>query len=123
MPVLLDNKVAIVTGGDSGIGRAISIELAKEGAAVTINYHKNEKAANEVKQQIEQAGGKALVVQGDVSSVADLKTLVDRTVQTFGRVDIMVNNAGMETRTSTIDSTEQDFDRVIGINLKGPFFG
>ena len=101
--MLLDNKVAIVTGGDSGIGRAISIELAKEGAAVTINFRHNEQAANEVKQQIEQAGGKALVVQGDVSSVADLQTLVDRTVETFGWLDIMVNNAGMETRTSTID--------------------
>ena len=121
--MLLDNKVAIVTGGDSGIGRAISIELAKEGAAVTVNYRHNEQAANEVKQQIEQAGGKALVVQGDVSSVADLQKLVDRTVETFGRLDIMVNNAGMETRTSTIDSTEQDFDTVIGVNLKGPFFG
>src|SRR5206468_9365624 len=71
----------------------------------------------------EQAGGKALVIQGDVSSVADVQTLVDRTVETFGRLDIMVNNAGMETRTSTIDSTEQDFDTVIAVNLKGPFFG
>jgi len=121
--VLLENKVAIVTGGDSGIGRAICIELAKEGAAVTINFRHNEQAANEVKQQIEGAGGKALVVQGDVSSVADLQTLVDRTVETFGRLDVMVNNAGMETRTSTLDSTEQDFDSVIGVNLKGPFFG
>jgi glucose 1-dehydrogenase len=123
MPVLLENKVAIVTGGDSGIGRAISLELAKEGAAVAINYRRNEQAAHEVKQLIEQASGKALVVQGDVSSLADLQTLVDRTVETFGRVDIMVNNAGMETRTSVLDSTEKDFDSVIGVNLKGPFFG
>lgn len=121
--MLLENKVAIVTGGDSGIGRAISIALAKEGAAVTINYHSNEQAANEVKQQIEGAGGKALVVQGNVALIADLQTLVDRTVETFGRLDIMVNNAGMETRTSTIDSTEKDFDTVIAVNLKGPFFG
>ncbi len=121
--MLLENKVAIVTGGDSGIGRAISLELAKEGAAVTINYRRNEQAANEVKQLIEQAGGKALVVQGDVSSIADLQTLVNRTVETFGRLDIMVNNAGMETRTSVLDSTEQDFDTVIGVDLKGPFFG
>lgn len=123
MPVLLENKVAIVTGGDSGIGRAISLELAKEGAAVTINYRRNEQAANEVKQLIEQAGGKALVVQGDVSSIADLQILVNRTVETFGRLDIMVNNAGMETHTSVLDSTEQDFDTVIGVDLKGPFFG
>lgn len=121
--MLLENKVAIVTGGDSGIGRAISLELAKEGAAVTINYRRNEQAANEVKQLIEQAGGKALVVQGDVSSIADLQILVNRTVETFGRLDIMVNNAGMETHTSVLDSTEQDFDTVIGVDLKGPFFG
>ncbi len=120
---MLENKVAIVTGGDSGIGRAISLELAKEGAAVTINYRRNEQAANEVKQLIEQAGGKALVVQGDVSSIADLQILVNRTVETFGRLDIMVNNAGMETHTSVLDSTEQDFDTVIGVDLKGPFFG
>jgi glucose 1-dehydrogenase len=123
MPVLLENKVAIVTGGDSGIGRAISLELAKEGAAVTINYLRNEQAANEVKQLIEQAGGKALIVQGNVATIADLQTLVDRTVETFGRLDIMVNNAGMETRTSVLDSTEKDFDTVMGIDLKGPFFG
>lgn len=121
--MLLDNKVAIVTGGDSGIGRAICIELAKQGAAVTLNFRRNEQAANEVKGIIEGAGGKVLVVQGDVSSVADLQMLVDRTVETFGRLDVMVNNAGMETRTSTLDSTEQDFDTVIAVNLKGPFFG
>lgn len=121
--MLLENKVAIVTGGDSGIGRAISLELAKEGAAVAVNYNHNEQAANEVKQMIEQAGGKALVVQGNVSSLADLQSLVDRTVETFGRLDIMVNNAGLETRTSVLDSTEKDFDLVIGVDLKGPFFG
>ena len=119
----LENKVAIVTGGDSGIGRAICLELAKEGAAVTINYHRNEQAANEVKQTIEQGGGKALIIQGNVATLADLQTLVDQTVATFGRLDIMVNNAGMETRTSVLDSSEQDFDNVLGVNLKGPFFG
>ncbi|HEX2910313.1 MAG TPA: SDR family oxidoreductase [Chloroflexia bacterium] len=121
--MLLENKVAIVTGGDSGIGRAIVLELAKEGAAVTINYHSNEEAANEVKQQVEQGGGKALVLQGNVATIQDLQKLVDQTVQTFGRLDIMVNNAGMETRTSVLDSSEKDFDLVMGVNLKGAFFG
>ena len=120
--MLLENKVAIVTGGDSGIGRAISIELAQEGAAVTVNYNRNEQAANEVKQIIEQAGGKALVLQGNVASLADLQNMVDKTVETFGRLDILVNNAGLETRTSVLDSTEHDFDLVIGVDLKGPFF-
>src|SRR5690349_19091913 len=108
----LDNKVAVVTGGDSGIGRAVALRLAAEGAAVAVNYHSNHAAANEVQHRIQQGGGKALVLQGDVASVADLQTLVERTVRTFGRLDIMVNNAGMDTRTSILDSTEQDFDAV-----------
>ena len=119
----LQHKVAIVTGGDSGIGRAIAVALAADGAAVTINYNRNQAAAEEVRQQIEQAGGRALVQQADVASVAALQALVDATVKAFGRLDIMVNNAGLETRTSVLDSSEQDFDRVIGINLKGAFFG
>ncbi len=121
--MLLGNKVAIVTGGDSGIGKAIALELAKEGAAVTFNYHSNTEAASEVKQEIEKSGGKALSVQGNVASISDLENLVKQTVETFGRLDIMVNNAGMETRTSVLDSTEKDFDLVIGIDLKGAFFG
>jgi len=107
--MMLDNKVAIVTGGDSGIGRAIALELAREGAAVTVNYHRNTDAAN--------------AVQGDVASIADLTALVTQTVRQFGRLDIMVNNAGLETRTSVLDTTEQQFDAVIGIDLKGAFFG
>ena len=119
----LANKVAIVTGSDSGIGRAIALELARQGASVTINYHKNEDAANTTKQEIEAAGGKAQVIQADVSSVADIQTLVDGTVAAFGRLDILVNNAGMETRTSTLDTTEHQFDMVIAIDLKSAFFG
>ncbi len=119
----LDNKVAIVTGSDSGIGRAIAIELARQGAAVTINYHKNAAAAEAAKSEIEAAGGRAQVIQADVSSVADIQKLVDGTVAAFGRLDILVNNAGMETRTSTLDTTEQQFDMVIAIDLKSAFFG
>ncbi len=119
----LENKVALVTGGDSGIGRAIALGLAQAGAAVTVNYHSNQKAAEEVKKQIEDGGGKALVVQGNVSAVADVQQLVQQTVQTFGRLDIMVNNAGIETRTSVLEASEKDFDMVIGVNLKGAFFG
>src|SRR6185436_13493758 len=93
----LANKAAIVTGSDSGIGRAIALELARQGAAVTINYHKNEDAALATKKEIEDAGGKAQIIQ--------------------------VNNAGMETRTSTLDTTEHQFDLVIAIDLKSAFFG
>lgn len=116
-------RVAIVTGGDSGIGRAISIELGKQGTAVTVNYHRNAEAADAAVKEIEAAGGKAQAVQADVASVDDIQNLVNRTVEAFGRLDVMVNNAGMETRTSTLDTTEHQFDLVIGVDLKSAFFG
>jgi glucose 1-dehydrogenase len=90
---------------------------------VTINYHKNADAADEVKKEIESGGGKAQIIQADVSSVADLQKLVDGTVAAFGKLDVLVNNAGMETRTSTLETTEHQFDMVIGIDLKSAFFG
>lgn len=121
--MLLENKVAIVTGGDSGIGHAISVGLAKAGAAVTINYHRNQEAAEGTLRQIQQAGGKGQLVQGDVSTLENIQELVDKTVQAFGRLDVMVNNAGMETRTSLLDTTEHQFDLVIGVDLKSAFFG
>lgn len=120
---ILDNKCAIVTGSSSGIGKAIALALASAGAAVTINYHSNPEGANKVREQIEAAGGRALVIQADVATIADLQKLVDGTVKAFGQLDIMVNNAGMETRTSVLETTEDDFDKVIAINLKGAFFG
>jgi glucose 1-dehydrogenase len=119
----LEGKVAIVTGSDSGIGHAIALELARQGAAVTVNYHRNADAAGATQQAIEAAGGKAQIIQADVSSVADIGKLVDGTVAAFGRLDILVHNAGMETRTSTLDTTEHQFDMVIAIDLKSAFFG
>jgi glucose 1-dehydrogenase len=119
----LEGKVAIVTGSDSGIGHAIALELARQGASVTINYHKNADAADATLKTIEDAGGKAQVIQADVSSVSDIGKLVDGTVAAFGRLDILVNNAGMETRTSTLETTEHQFDMVIAIDLKSAFFG
>lgn len=121
--MLLADKVAIVTGGDSGIGHAICVGLAQDGAAVTINYHRNQAAAERTLQQIQAEGGKAQIVQGDVSNLQDIQALVDKTVQAFGRLDAMVNNAGMETRTSLLDTTERQFDLVIGVDLKSAFFG
>ena len=121
--MLLQHKVAIVTGGDSGIGRSIAVGLAGAGAAVTVNYHSDRQAAEEVEREIVAAGGRALIVQGDVSKVAEIQHIIDQTVTTFGRLDVMVNNAGMETRTSVLDSTEHQFDLVIGVNLKSAFFG
>ena len=118
----LANKVAIVTGSDSGIGRAIAIRFAQEGAAVTINYHSNEKNAGEVKEQIEKVGGKATVIQGDVSTAADVQKMIEGTVQAFGGLDILVNNAGIEfPHPSFLDVTEKEWDAVLDVNLKGPF--
>jgi len=121
--VVLDNKVAIVTGGNSGIGRAIAVELAREGAALVINYVRDPAAAEALKQEIGQGGGRAITVQADVTQLADIQRLIDQAVQVFGRLDIMVNNAGIETRTSLLDTTEHDFDFVMAVNIKGAFFG
>ncbi|MEP7188303.1 MAG: glucose 1-dehydrogenase [Roseiflexaceae bacterium] len=121
--MMLENKVALVTGGNSGIGRAIVLALAQAGAAIAINYHRNRAAAEDVKRQVEQAGGAALIIPGDVAKVLEVQRMVEQTVHAFGRLDIMINNAGVETRTSVLESSERDFDLVIGVNLKGAFFG
>jgi glucose 1-dehydrogenase len=119
----LAGKAAIVTGGDSGIGHAISLALGAAGAAVTVNYHKNEAAARATVDAIEKAGGAARILQGDVSNVADVQRLVDETVKAYGHLDVLVNNAGLETRTSVLETTERQFDLVMAVDLKSAFFG
>jgi glucose 1-dehydrogenase len=119
---ILDNKVAIITGSDSGIGRAIAIQFAKEGAIVVVNYAHNQQKAEEVRQTIQQNDGKALVLQADVGQYQQAMGLISQTVQRFNRLDIMVNNAGMEIHSPFVDVTEEQFDHVIGIDLKGAFF-
>jgi glucose 1-dehydrogenase len=119
----LEGKVAIVTGGNSGIGKAIVLELAKHGANIVIDYVCNPEATEELEQQVMALGDRAVGVDADVSKPADLQMLVDTTVKTFNRVDIMVNNAGIETRTSILDTTEAQYDRVLDVNLKSAFFG
>ena len=119
----LKGKVAIVTGGNSGIGKAIVLELAEEGANVAIDYVSHPNAAEELERRIVALGDQTIGVDADVSKVADLQRLIDETVKKFGRLDIMVNNAGIETRTSVLDTTEQQYDAVLQINLKSAFFG
>ena len=119
----LNGKVAIVTGGNSGIGRAIALGLAKAGANIAIDYVAHPEATDALESEISRLGAVAIGVEADVSRIADLQALIDATVAKFGRVDIMVNNAGVETRTSVLDTTEDQYDKVLAINLKSAFFG
>jgi glucose 1-dehydrogenase len=119
----LKGKVAIVTGGNSGIGKAIVLALAEEGANIVIDYVAHPEATEELEKQVAALGDKAIGVDADVSKVADLQMLIDSAVKAFGRVDIMVNNAGVETRTSVLDTTEKQYEFVLEVNLKSAFFG
>ena len=119
----LKGKVAIVTGGNSGIGRAIVLELARQGANLVIDYVLHPEANEPLEKQILALDDKVIAVKADVSQVAELQTLFTAAVQEFGRVDIMVNNAGVETRTSILDTTEAQYEKVLAINLKSAFFG
>ena len=121
--MLLQNKAAIVTGGNSGIGKAIVLALAKEGANITIDYVSHPDATDELEKRIVAIGDRAIGVNADVSRVADLERLIAATIEAFGRLDIMVNNAGVETRTSILDTTEAQYEKVLNVNLKSAFFG
>jgi len=120
---MLQGKVAIVTGGNSGIGASIVLELAKQGANVVIDYISHPEATDELEKKVAVLGDQAIGVEADVSKVADLQKLIDSAVSKFGRVDIMVNNAGIETRTSILDTTEEQYEKVLEVNLKSAFFG
>jgi glucose 1-dehydrogenase len=121
--MLLDGKTMIVTGGNSGIGAAIVVAAAAEGANIVIDYVVHPDETSEMIETIEAAGGHAVGVQADVSKPADLQRMVQTAVQSFGRLDVLVNNAGIETRTSILDTTEEDYQRVLDVNLKSAFFG
>jgi glucose 1-dehydrogenase len=121
--VLLEGKSIVVTGGNSGIGEAIVLAAAAEGANVVVDYVTNPAEATAVVEKVEAAGGKAVAVEADVSKIDDLQKLVRAAVDSFGRLDALVNNAGIETRTSILDTTEADYDKVMAINMKSAFFG
>src|SRR5579872_5859608 len=115
----LIEKVALVTGGSRGIGAAIAKRLAKDGASVAITYAKDAGAASAVVKAIERAGGKALAIQADAADVEAVKSAVEKTVATFGRLDVLVNNAGTAIPKTFEETTMEEMDRVININVRG----
>jgi len=117
----LDERVAVVTGGSRGIGRAIALELGRQGARVVVNYHQQAAAAEEVVQHIQQAGGQAAAFQADVGRFADAQALIKAAIEQFGDLHILVNNAGITRDGLIMTMTEADWDLVIQTNLKSTF--
>jgi 3-oxoacyl-[acyl-carrier protein] reductase len=117
----LKEKVALVTGSSRGVGRAIALRFAKEGAGVVVNYTSNEKAANEVVDAAKSMGSEALAVKADVAQKSEAENLVQAGIATFGRLDILVNNAGFTRPAMMIKMTEEQWDQVVDIHLKGAF--
>jgi glucose 1-dehydrogenase len=121
--MLLEGKTIVVTGGNSGIGEAIVKAAAAQGANVVIDYVTHPEETRAIIAGVEKLGGRAVGVQADVSRAADLHKMVKTAVETYGRLDALVNNAGIETRSSILETTEADYERVMDINLKSAFFG
>ena len=119
--MLLDGKCALVTGASRGIGRAVALKLAAEGAKVALNFAGNEAAAEAVKQEIEAAGGEAILVKADVANEAAVQEMIQKTADAFGRIDILVNNAGITRDGLLARMKEEDWDAVLSTNLKGVF--
>ncbi|MGZ3432718.1 MAG: SDR family oxidoreductase [Isosphaeraceae bacterium] len=118
----LDGKVALVTGASRGIGRAIALRLGQDGAAVVVNYSGNQEAARETVAAIEATNGRAVAVQGDVGKVTDVERLFDAAFEHFGKLDILVNNAGIMFNKPVADVTEEEYDLIFAVNVKGTFF-
>jgi len=117
----LKGKIALVTGSSRGVGRAVALSYGKEGAKVVVNYTSNEKAANEVVDALQSMGTKAIAVKADVSQKADVDHLVSAAIETFGGLDILVNNAGFTRPAMMLKMTEEQWDQVVDIHLKGAF--
>ncbi len=118
----LQNKVAVITGASMGIGSAIALAFAKEGAAVAVDYRSHPDEAKELVEQVEGSGGRAISVHADVSSPEDVKNLIQKAVAEFGRLDVMVNNAGAITVSPLVEITTAEWDRVFNVNMRGTFF-
>jgi 3-oxoacyl-[acyl-carrier protein] reductase len=119
---ILDGKVAIITGSSRGIGRVVAEQLADLGAKVVINYSSNRQKADEVVKSIAKKGGKAVALQADLSKLNAVKELFTKTIDEFGRLDILINNAGLMITKPLLDITEDDFDKQFAVNVKGTFF-
>jgi len=120
--VRLKDKVALVTGSSRGVGKAIALAYAKEGASVVVNYSTNEQAGQEVVKEIEDGGGKAILVKANVANASEAEELVEKGIETFGGLDILVNNAGLSKPAMLLKMTEEQWDTVVDIHLKGAFF-
>jgi glucose 1-dehydrogenase len=118
----LKGKVAIITGSGSGIGQGIAKRFACDGAKVVVDYLGSSEGAEETLKMIEAAGAEAIIVQADITLAADRQTLINAAIAKFGAIDILVNNAGMEKKASFWDVAEDDYQKVMDVNLKGPFF-
>ncbi len=118
----LKGKVAIVTGASRGIGRATSLELAKEGAKIVVNYLKSKEKAEETAEEIKRLGSDAIPLQADISNENDVKKMVDKTLEIFGRIDILVNNAGIYDYTDSMKFDEKTWNSIIGTNVKGMIY-
>lgn len=121
--MLLEGKSIVVTGGNTGIGKAIVLAAAAEGANVVVDYIMHPEFTAEVIAIAERSGGCAVGVEADVSRPEDLHRVIQVAVENFGRLDVLVSNAGIETRTSLLETSEADFDKVLAVNLKSAFFG
>lgn len=119
---ILENKIALITGASSGIGQGIAKRFAEEGAKVVIDYIGPPQGADDTMQMVKQAGSRGITVEADVTRFADIKKLIDTTYDQFGGLDILVNNAGMEKEAPFAEVKEEDYDRILSVNLKGPFF-
>lgn len=118
----LAGRVAIVTGSSSGIGQSIAVRLAREGAKIVVNYAGHPEGADETLRLVEGEGAKGIIVQADVSKTEAVRELVEQAWKEFGSADILVNNAGMEKKSDFLDVPEEDYDHILEVNLKGPFF-
>lgn len=114
-------KSILITGASGGLGQQLAVDFAQQGAKVTVNYSSSQAAADKVVDQIKQAGGQAFACRADISRAEDVKAMVAQTVETYGGVDILINNAGISIDAPFLELSEEDWDKVMDVNLKGPF--